>query len=293
MQLFRQQNDEVRHNDLESQHEDLSPNLKARAKNHSQPDQSSAEELYESESPKKKLRIRLTIFSVCLLILFVGRFYIPDEKTYVCIDRLQAFFYGANDWINANPFWRNTLQIICSLFMDIMFIGTGINWIIRGGSSRLIVTTISFYILRAMVQAIWVSPFPDKGYWWNNPGLPSLVVPYGEGTDFFFSGHIGFVTICAMEWKVNGHKLIPRILAVGGVYTGFILLIYKVHYSIDLFTGVTFAHWLFMMIDQRKEKIDAFFVWVYYVSGKSLVKKLYSPSKDTQDSGQHLYNFGV
>jgi len=294
MQPFRSNNEDLHNNDLEGQQDDLSPNYKSRAKRHeSQPDQSSAEMLYESESPKKKLRLRLTIFTVCLTILFIGRYQIPDEVTYVCIDRVQALFYGANDWIMENPFWRNTLQIICSLFMDIMFLSTGINWIIRGGSSRLIVTTISFYLLRAMVQAVWVSPFPDKGYWWYDPGLPSLVVPYGEGTDFFFSGHIGFVTICAMEWKVNGHKLIPKIFAVGGIYTGLILLIYKVHYSIDLFVGVTFAHWLFMLVDQNKEMFDNFFIWVYYNAGKVLGKKLYSPTKDSQESEQHLYNFRI
>jgi len=294
MQHFRPATDETGQHDLENQHDDTSPNFKAKSKQNSdQPDQSSAEMLYESESPKKKLRIRLTIFSLCILFLFFGRFQIPDEVTYVCIDRVQALFFGANDWIMENPFWRSTLQIICSLFMDTMFLMTGTNWIIRGGSSRLIFTTISFYLLRALVQAVWVSPFPEKGYWWESPGLPSLVVPYGEGTDFFFSGHIGFVTICAMEWKANGHKLIPKIFAVGGVYTGFILLIYKVHYSIDLFVGVTFAHWLFMLVDQNKERIDSFFIWAYYSGGRVFGKKLYSPKKNSQESEQHLYNFGV
>ena len=289
MELFRQVSQE-NHQDSESHPQD-NHSLKNYKLKHveTQPDQSGSgvQDLYESEPQSKKLRIRLAVFSLCVLLLIIGRYNIPSEVTYVCIDRLQDVFLGVNEFINKeeNAFWRNAMQIICSLFMDVMFLATGINWIIRGGGSRLVFTTVSFYLLRAVVQAIWVSPMPEKGYWWYDPGFPSLVVPYGLGTDFFFSGHIGFVTICASEWRKNGNKLMANLLAIGGVYTGFILLAYRVHYSIDLFTGVTFAHWLFMLVDQNKEKIDNIFIDIYYFG-----KKAYTAYKGPQEVEQKLYN---
>jgi len=286
---FLRHNRKDKHGDSEANQDNLS--LKTHKIKHieSQPDQS-AENLYEKESSQTKVRIRIAVFAACLLFLFLGRFSVPEEVTYECIDRVQDLFLGVNEFLMKNDFWRNTLQIICSLFMDIMFLATGIHWIIRGGTSRLVVTTISFYLIRAMVQAVWVSPFPKEGYWWYDPGLPSLVVPYGRGTDFFFSGHIGFVTICASEWKKNGNKLMTTILAIGGVYTGFILLAYKIHYSIDLFTGVTFAHWLFMIVDQNIEKIDNFLIRIYYSGKDFAARRSYTPYRGKADIEQNLYD---
>jgi len=289
MQIFRQGTEEHRDNDPESHSQDnLSLKTYKVKHNPSQPEQG-GQTLYDLEPHQTKVKIRLFIFGLCLVLLVIGRYNIPSEITYVCIDRLQNLFLGFNDFINENAFWRNTLMIICSLFMDLMFLATGFNWILRGGSSRLIVSVVSFYLIRAAVQAIWVSPFPEKGYWWNDPGFPSLVVPYGVGSDFFFSGHIGFVTICALEWKKNGNRVMAWLLAIGGIYTGFILLTYKVHYSIDLFTGVTFAHYLYMLVDENKEKIDETLIKIYCY-GRTYGSRDYTACKGPQEVEQKLYN---
>jgi hypothetical protein len=204
------------------------------------------------------------VFGISLVLLVLGRFNVPDNDVPNIVDKVQDSLSGVNEFILNNPALRNSLQILCSAFMDIMFLGTGAFWIMRGNSCRLVVSTLIFYIVRAIVQSLWYSPFPSSGYWWYDPGFPSLVVPYGKGSDFFFSGHIGFVTICAAEWKKNKSPLMVTILTIGGIYTGFILLAYKVHYSIDLFTGVTFAHYVYMMVDSNKEKIDSFLIGIYY-----------------------------
>ena len=47
--------------------------------------------------------------------------------------------------------------------------------------------------------------FP-QGYFWDYPGFPSLVIPYGRTSDFFFSGHTGFLTICCLEWYHLGYR---------------------------------------------------------------------------------------
>jgi len=227
--------------------------------------------LYQQESPEKRAKIKLCVFLTALTLLVAGRFSVPDNNPACIVDFVQNWFSGVNEFILNNAAWRNALQIICSAFMDLMFLGTGAFWITRGSSSRLVVTTIIFYLVRAVVQSLWWSPFPE-GFTWYDPGLPSLVVPYGKGSDFFFSGHIGFVVICATEWKRYGNKLMFTILTVGGVYTAFILLVYHVHYFIDLFTGAFFAHWVFLMVDSNKEAIDSFLIEVYYTL-RGLVKK--------------------
>jgi PAP2 superfamily C-terminal len=154
------------------------------------------------------------------------------------------------------------MQIICSLFMDIVYLTTAGYWVLCSHTSRLILTLIVFYGVRMLIQKVWYSPFP-AGFWWYDPGFPSLVVPYGRGSDFFFSGHMGFLVICICEWRKNDQYLIAWIYVIGAIYTCFILLAYQVHYSIDIFTGIFFAHYVFIFFDTYKEKIDGFFVWLY------------------------------
>jgi len=44
-------------------------------------------------------------------------------------------------------------------------------------------------------------------------------------------------------------------------YTMLILLVYRIHYSIDIFTAVIFAEWCFTKVDLHKESLD--YYWVY------------------------------
>lgn len=246
---------------------------------------------FAQEPAKKKVTIKFCVFVTCLTFLVIGRYSVPSNEPECIVDKVQLWFEGLNQWFMTpgNEVYRDSLQIICSLFMDLMFLITGAYWILRGSSSRLVMTTLCFYIVRAIVQALWYSPFPASGYHWYDPGFPSLVVPYGRGSDFFFSGHIGFVVICACEWKKYGHKVAVWILTVGGFYTGFILLAYKVHYSIDLFVGVFFAHWTYHMVDYYKDPIDSFFIKVYYRLREALQKGAVALNLKKDPEGELLY----
>ena len=70
------------------------------------------------------------------------------------------------------------------------------------------------------------------GFFWEYPGFPSLVVPYGRTSDFFFSGHTGFLTICFFEWKTIKNTKMQLITLAVLLYMVFILLIFRTHYSI-------------------------------------------------------------
>jgi len=120
---------------------------------------------------------------------------------------------------------------------------------------------------------MWYSPFPP-GYVWDDPGFPSLVVPYGRTSDFYFSGHIGIVTICACEWITWKKYFASALIGLGGLYTIFIMLSFQAHYSIDLFTGIICGHWMFMLIDGQKDRIDTFFLTVYKIA-KMLVTRVF------------------
>jgi len=142
-----------------------------------------------------------------------------------------------------------------------VFLTTLIYWIIHGRSCRLIVTYAIFYVTRALIQKLFWAPFPEM-YWWNYPGMPSLVVPYGRGSDFFFSGHSGFLVICINEWNTLGFKKIRNFICVVLAYTIFILLVYRIHYTIDIFTGVFFADWCHSLVSKRQDSLDNKFITI-------------------------------
>lgn len=73
--------------------------------------------------------------------------------------------------------------------------------------------------------------FPP-GYYWDDPGFPSVVVPYGISTDFFYSGHVGFLNIAALEWYKNKMYGMSYLTIFIIFYMIFVLLIFRGHYSI-------------------------------------------------------------
>jgi len=196
-----------------------------------------------------------------ILILFLGRKSVPDNEIICVKDRVIDAFYFANKFINTpgNEFYRDLFQAICSLFVDTAFFTTLGYWVLHSTSIRLPITLGVFYGVRALIQAIWFSPFPD-GFYWMSPGFPSLVVPYGRGSDFFFSGHAGFMVICTMEWHKVGKRKLRNAMIAATLYTFLILLVYRIHYSIDIFTGAIFAEWCFGKIDTHCKGLDK--IWI-------------------------------
>jgi hypothetical protein len=219
-----------------------------------------------SFSEKVKRNGRLAISIVGIAFLFVGRYSVPDDIIPCVEDKIMDALQFANDFINAagNEAYRSFFQILCSVVVDITFIITFVYWVLKGKSGRLPITLAIFYITRALVQKVAFMPYP-QGWYWYDPGFPSLVVPYGRGSDFFFSGHAGFMVICASEWhalKNTKHNTKVRNFVIGaGIYTVLILLVYRIHYFIDVFTGLLFAEWVFCKVDRHKDALDRYFAF--------------------------------
>jgi hypothetical protein len=225
---------------------------------------STAEDIQQVEEQIEKesvsMRVRFNLFILCIVVLVIGRLGVPDVESITVKDKVIDALQIVNDFINksGNELYRDLMQMACSFFVDVVFLTTFGYWVVRGKGIRLPISLAIFYIVRALVQQVWISPFPE-GYYWEAPLLPSLVVPYGRGSDFFFSGHSGFLVICASEWhKIKMPKMRNFAICVA-IYTIFILLSYRIHYSIDVFTGVIFAEWCFGKVDLHQDKIINFF----------------------------------
>ncbi len=97
--------------------------------------------------------------------------------------------------------------------------------------------------------------FPE-GYIWGYPGFPSLVIPYDKTNDFFFSGHVGGALIASLEYRANGHFYI----FLFGLFTMacqfFMMVCMRGHYSIDLFSGLIFGLFFFLIAVKIAPYVD-------------------------------------
>jgi len=225
-------------------------------------------------------KLFLAVFGVT--VMFFARINMPDNPVAGIEDRVLMAFQGLNNWIHqdSNASYRRIMLFLCATQIDLIFFTTLIYWVFYGKTGRLPVTIAIFYFIRALVQSLWWSPYP-AGYYWNSPGFPSFVAPYGRGSDFFFSGHSGFLVLMANEWNNWGKKKMRNYVLMNLVYTIFILIVYQAHYSIDIFTGVFFADYCYRRIDSYKQHIDQFFknlaknieTFFFRVSHREMMKK--------------------
>jgi len=221
----------------------------------SSPAETSEKTSYQSHSIWK-------VFIVCLglFLMFSARFSVPHNDVQTLKDNVLDYLLPINNWIhnNSNSFGPKILLFCCATNMDLIFFITVFYWFKYGKTSRLVVALSVFYLVRTAVQQMSFQPFP-KGYYWDSPGFPSFVAPYGRSTDFFFSGHSGFLVLMQSEWGALGYKKIQRYIQANLIYTIFVLLVCQAHYSIDIFTGVFFADYVFGKVDANKDAIDGFF----------------------------------
>lgn len=126
---------------------------------------------------------------------------------------------------------------------------------VHGKTWRLPISLILFYVLRMILQKLFLMRYPE-GYLWNYPGFPSLVVPYGKTNDFFYSGHAGGALVMTLEFRtlsktLSKHKVFLRVMQFFGSLTIilqiFLMIFLRGHYTIDLVAGLIFGHYLYII----------------------------------------------
>jgi len=216
---------------------------------------------------------KVFLVAIGIFLLFIGRFQIPNNDVEALTDNVLDLFQPINDWIhrNADSIGPKLLLFCCATNMDIIFFATVYFWFKEGKTGRILISITIFYVTRSLVQLMSFQPIP-KGYYWESPGFPSFVAPYGRTTDFFFSGHSGFLVLMGNEWKRCGYKKVHKLIMLNLIYTIFVLLSCQGHYSIDIFTGVFFADYVFNKVDEHKDTIDEFFKGIAKVVEKNFMK---------------------
>lgn len=148
----------------------------------------------------------------------------------------------------------NRLLIISSLVIDLLG-GYLLCTAIVGASFRPFLGLAMLFALRQVCQALCPLPAPD-GMVWHYPGVPAILVTYGTANDLFFSGHTAIAVYGAAtlggDWGTWG-------LALGLVIALFeaaTVLVLRAHYTMDVFTGIVCALWVYSLSGQCAPWVD-------------------------------------
>ncbi|KAL4432067.1 hypothetical protein ABPG74_017803 [Tetrahymena malaccensis] len=199
---------------------------------------------------------KLTFMGIAALVLFGFRLKgIPQDDVHCIVDVVHDYFNSWNKYVNENTYYSNLLIVTNSFMIDCIALGTYSYWLICVRNIRFMISIIVFYSLRTVHLHIFHMRFP-MGYNWNEPTITSLTVPYGRTSDFFFSGHCGFLTLCFFELRALGWKKLSWIAMITMIYTAFVLIVLRVHYTIDITAGIIIAHYIHIQSQHYYVKIE-------------------------------------
>ena len=154
-------------------------------------------------------------------------------------DGLLAWTAPINSYLTVHPAACNALLIVSSGIIDLLAIFLIAGWIF-GSTVRPFLGLVILLGLRQLMQAIVALPAPPNTLW-HYPGFPSLLVTYGVGNDFFFSGHTAMAVLGATELIRTGKRWLSAVAVTIIVFEVTTVLVLRAHYTMDVFTGLIAA----------------------------------------------------
>jgi PAP2 superfamily C-terminal len=169
-------------------------------------------------------------------------------------DGLLAWTAPINSYLTVHIGACNALLIVSSGIIDLLAIFLIASWIF-GSTVRPFLGLVILLGLRQLMQAIVALPAPPNTLW-HYPGFPSLLVTYGVGNDFFFSGHTAMAVLGATELIRIGKRWLSAIAVTIIVFEVTTVLVLRAHYTMDVFTGLIAALLVASFIDRFSVPID-------------------------------------
>lgn len=151
-------------------------------------------------------------------------------------DHLHVVTARWNAWLNQHPRPANAILIASSFAVDAVTLFV-LFYAVLGPSFMPFWGLFALFALRQLSQASVALPAP-QGIIWRDPGVPSLFVTYGVGTDFFFSGHTALAVYGAMQLSALH---IPALTVAGAVIAALqviAVIALRAHWTMDVLAGL-------------------------------------------------------
>jgi len=189
-------------------------------------------------------RLILTLTGVAfVLVNTASNCFAPQGDAPDCIEDSGHDLTGElNDYFGNHETARHILEIVASFCMDMTFIMLIVLFLAKLYTMRPLIALIILFFVRALIQRMFQMRQPD-GHYWDYPGFPSLTVPYvADRNDFFYSGHVGTAVVVALQYRQEKFYKISYVIGFVAVFEGFILIVLRAHYTVDIVVGAFFGH---------------------------------------------------
>ncbi|CAD8080353.1 unnamed protein product [Paramecium sonneborni] len=207
-------------------------------------------------NPCYNFRFRIFIFFTYIVITQLGEIFgTPSDNVDGIWDWGHLLTTPVNKLYQDHRWFSAMMQISSAFILDFAFFYVSLYWVLYERNFRLFAVLILFYAIRAVHLNIFKLEY-SPNYYWEDPLVPSLVVKYGKYSDFFYSGHVGFLTICALEMKKVGKNYMALFFFICSIFQAFIVISFAIHYTIDVPGGYIFSHYFFNMVCYWEAKID-------------------------------------
>jgi PAP2 superfamily C-terminal len=156
-------------------------------------------------------------------------------------DGLHLFLSPLTEWLAHHDSAANILLIATSAAID--FLGCYLLFAgVMGSTVRPLLGLFLLFALRQLCQGLIALPAPPNMIW-RDPGVPSLLVTYQTGNDFFFSGHTAIAAYGALElWRYQRPCLKFASVLIATIEALTVLAL-RAHYTMDVFTAILAAWW--------------------------------------------------
>jgi hypothetical protein len=169
-------------------------------------------------------------------------------------DGLHLLSAPLNQFFFEHPTAANGLMIVSSGVIDVLAIFLLAEWIF-GRSTRPFLGLAMLLGLRQVMEVLCALPNPDNTIW-HYPGFPSLLVTYGVGNDYFFSGHTAIAVFAGTELARLGWRWLKLVAIVVVLFEVVTVLVLRAHYTMDVFTGVVAALYVARLSEELSPPLD-------------------------------------
>lgn len=159
------------------------------------------------------------------------------EKESCIVDNSRHYLAGIVRFLDNHPNARKVVTASNSFLMDLAMLTFFLIFIIEG-IQPLFISNLFFYSMRISCFPLagkWPLPSP---YYFADPGVPSIFVPYIPTHDLYFSGHVGNATItCTLAYYFEHYGLANGALLLV-TCTFFYMIAIGGHFTNDLIIGM-------------------------------------------------------
>ena len=160
----------------------------------------------------------------------------------------------ANGWVFNDPVFGVLPRIDCSIAIFSLTYGSLILYAILERKKTLFLTKLNLsYALLLLVRMATLTliplKVPDNLIFLQDPFLNNLIYPGEIEADLFFSGHTALIFIffsISKRW----------IFAVLAVVIGMLLIVQRVHYSIDVVAAIPFAFAIVWVVERGVSRLN-------------------------------------